>query len=198
MKKIIAFLLISICTASCAENNLTNSSSVNSIVKQKALNSGIVFTSNQVQYQLILGGRAISKNVDNTSALSSSSTANNSNIWSGQKGAYQLSIAGSSTPGTNSMSASSENYNLIAFNPESGNIGIIVGEIIVKLKSGVTAESIASSYGINLTNNFEPISTAVYRVYSWQNIFTIAQQLSLDQGIEFAELDVIEHIPQPM
>jgi hypothetical protein len=197
MKKIIAFLLISICTASCAENSLTNSS-VNSIVIQKALNSGIVFTSNQVQYQLILGGRATSNNVNSTSALSSSSTVNNSNVWSGQKGPYQLSIAGPLASGTNSMSASSEGYNLIAFNSESGNIGIIVGEIIVKLKSGVTAESIASSYGINLTNNFESIRTAVYRVYSWQNIFTIAQQLSLDQGIEFAELDVIEHIPQPM
>ena len=74
---------------------------------------------------------------------------------------------------------------------------IINGEIIVKLKANVSAEYIASIYEIILTNSFERIDTATYRVNSWQDIFTIAQQLNENAGVEFAELDVIEHFAQP-
>jgi len=203
MKKIILLILISLTTNSFA-NSLDIAPPIlgltNPIIVQKALDSGVVFTSNNVQYQLILGGQAVNSSSNNVSEMSSSS--NGSNLLSIQKGPYQLFIPGAitpgvSTPGALTMSPSAGDFKKIAYNPESGGIGIVVGDIIVKLKPGVTAESIASSYGINLSNNFESINTAVYRTYSWQNIFAIAQQLSLDPGIEFAELDIIENFDQP-
>ena len=196
MKKLIVLLLISLSTVAFANKGVDPSSLTNPVVVQKALDSGVVFTSNQEQYQLILGGRAVKQNTNNVAALSASS--DRSNLWSDQKGPFQLFIASEASDASlATMSSSGGSYNQIAYNPETGNVAIIVGEIIVKLKPGIPAESIASSYGINLSNNFESINTAVYRAYSWQNIFAIAQQLSLDPGIEFAELDIIENFEQP-
>ena len=197
MKKLIVLLLISLSTAAFANKGVDPSSLTNPIVVQKALDSGVVFTSNQVQYQLILGGRAVNQNTNNMAALSASS--DRSNLWSDQKGPFQVFIVGeASNASLATMSSSAGSYNQIAYNPETGNVAIIVGEIIVKLKPNVSAETIASIYNINLTNNFQQINTAIYRVNDWQDIFTIAKQLSENSGIEFAEVDVIEHFAEPL
>ena len=197
MKKLIVLLLISLSTVAFANKGVDPSSLTNPIVVQKALDSGVVFTSNQVQYQLILGGRAVNQNTNNMAGLSVSS--DRSNLWSDQKGPFQVFIASEASDASlAAMSSSAGSYNQIAYNPETGNVAIIVGEIIVKLKPNVSAEAIASIYNINLTNNFQQINTAIYRVNDWQDIFTIAKQLSENSGIEFAEVDVIEHFAQPL
>lgn len=198
MKKILMLLVISLSTAACAVWSVARpDDSINPIVVQKALESGVAFTSNQVQYQLILGGRAVRHNTNNVAALSASTAS--SNLWSEKKGTYQIFIADETSDAfLKTMSSSGNNFNQIAFNPNTGNVAIIIGEIIVKLKSGITAESIASIYNINLADNFQQINTAIYRVNEWQNIFTIAEQLNLNPSIEFAELDVIERFPKPM
>ena len=196
MKKLITLLLIALSSVSFAFNvSPSNTSSTNVIVVQKAIDSGVTFQSNQSQYQLILGGRAIIRS-DNSLAAQLANSPRNT-LWSSQKGPYQASIGTSGSRSNSSLSTSGVSFNQIAYNPESGNIAIINGEIIVKLKANVSAESIASIYEIILTNSFERIDTATYRVNSWQDIFTIAEQLNENAGVEFAELDVIEHFPQP-
>ena len=83
MKKLIVLLLISLSAVAFANKGVDPSSLTNPIVVQKALDSGVVFTSNQEQYQLILGGRAVKQNTNNVAALSASS--DRSNLWSDQK-----------------------------------------------------------------------------------------------------------------
>ncbi len=128
-----------------------------------------------------------------------SASSDKSNLWSDQKGPFQMFIASETSEASlAAISFSSGNYNQIAYNPETGNIAIIAGDIIVKLQPHISAEAIASIYNINLTNKFQQINTAIYRVNDWQDIFTIAKQLSENSGIEYAEIDVIEHFAEPL
>ena len=201
MKKIIIVLLISLSSISFAigqnARNISNIplNAVNPIVAQLAQSSGISFTSNESQYQLILGGRAISQD-DNSAAAKSASSPNN-NIWSDQKGPFNISIGAGGASANSSLSNNGVSFNQIAYNPQSGNVGIIVGDIIVKLKPNASAESIASIYGIKLTQSFDDINTVFYRVQDWQNIFTVTQALGKNSGIEYAEIDIIENFAYP-
>lgn len=200
MKKFLILLFISISVNSYAlkdDHSLKDDQSYgysnNALVLQRALDSGITFESNQDVYQLILGGRAQIKNASNKSSISSS--LSNGNLWTAQKGNYQLSIGQDTTNLSLSSSLSNDNvsYNLIAYNTRTGGIGIINGEIIVKLRPYYNALTIASSFNIDLVSNFELISTAMYRVKKGQNIFSIANSLKGHPGVEFAELDVTEN-----
>jgi len=197
MKKIILILLISLSSISFAigqnARNISNIplNAVNPIVAQHAQSSGISFTSNHSQYQLILGGRAILQNDNSVAAQIASSSSNN--IWSDQKGPFNISIGAGGASANSSLSNNGVSFNQIAYNPQSGNVGIIVGDIIVKLKPNTSAETIASIFGINLVANFQHLNIASYRIQSWQNIFTVEKALSLNPGIEYAQIDVIEN-----
>ena len=72
MKKIILLILISLTTNSFA-NSLDIAPPIlgltNPIIVQKAMDSGVVFTSNNVQYQLILGGQAVNSSSNNVSEM---------------------------------------------------------------------------------------------------------------------------------
>jgi len=190
MKKITILILITISVISYAKDSgVRLASNVDPIVIQKATESGIEFTNSGAEYQLILGGKAF--NLSNDIQANSASI---SNSWSGQKGSYQLSIGDEGVGVMSSaLNSNNANFSLIAYNPRSKGIAIIHGEIIVKLRPGYSAETIAASFNIDLSNNFEHISTAMYTVRKGQNIFTVANQLSAHPGVEFAELDITEN-----
>ena len=200
MKKIILILLISLSSISFAigqnARNISNIplNAVNPIVAQHAQSSGISFTSNQSQYQLILGGRAILQNDNSVAAQIASSSSNN--IWSDQKGSYQLSIGISSNNGamSSNLDNNTKDFNLIAFNSSSNGIAIINDDIIVKLLPNYFAEEIAATFNINLVENFTQINTAMYQVNKGQDMFAITQRLQNHPGVEFAEIDVTEHL----
>ena len=199
MKKIILLSLISFSGFSHGidKSNEYPSFSVSPIVVQQALASGVTFSNSQQEYQLILGGRAVNQNNINSNASSLSSASNSNSLWTGEQGNFQLSIVGSDTT-TNSASASiaASNFNQIAFNPKNGQISIIVGDIIVKLKPYFSAETIADTFNINLVSKFENINTAVFRINPGQNIFNIVEQLSGNSGVEFAEIDIADNSNQ--
>ena len=197
MKNITLILLISLSGLSHGTDklNVFPSLSVSPIVVQQALASGVTFLNSQEEYQLILGGRAFNKNNNiNSNTSSLSGNANSNNLWTGEQGSFLLSIVGNDTT-TNSASASmaNSNFNQIAYNPRSGQIGVIIGDIIVKLRPYYRAETIANIFNINLITSFENINTAIFRIKPGQNIFTIAEQLSGYVGVEFAEIDIIDN-----
>jgi|TARA_B110000967_G_C18875019_1_gene557782 hypothetical protein len=194
MKKILILLFITISVNSYAlKNGDSYGYSNNALLVQRALDSGITFESNQDEYQLILGGRAQIRNASN--APSNSSSLSDGNLWAAQKGNYQLSIGQATTSSSLSSTLSNDNvnYNLIAYNSRTGGIGIINGEIIVKLRPYYNALTIASTFNIDLISNFESISTAMYQVRKGQNIFSITNTLKGHPGVEFAELDITEN-----
>ena len=199
MKKIILISLISFSGFSHGidKTNEYPSFSVSPIVAQQALASGVTFSNSQQEYQLILGGRAVNQNNINSNASSLSSASNSNSLWTGEQGNFQLSIVGNDTS-TNSASASmvNSNFNQIAYNPRSGKIGVIIGDIVVKLRPYYSAETIASTFNIDLITSFDDIRTAIFRINPGQNIFTIAEQLSGYVGVEFAEIDIIDNSNQ--
>ena len=196
MKKIIPILLITLSGSIFANTPIIslNLLQTNPIVIQKALASGVVFSSNQNNYQLILGGRAIAKS--NNSVAAQSANSGTSNLWSGENGPFVVSIGSAGQSSNSSLSTNGVSYNQIVYNPRSGQIGIIVGDIIVKLKPNYNIVTLASTFNINVINNFENINTVVFNVNPGQDIFTITQALSAHPGVEFAEIDVIENFPE--
>jgi hypothetical protein len=196
MKKILTLLLILPSLMSYADGvNLNPVSSMSSVVVQKALASGVTFTTNQVQYQLILGGRAIMKSNNSVAALSANSSSNN--LWADDHGPYLISIGTGGQSVNNSLSANGVNFKQIAYNPDSGKVAIIVGDIVVKIRPSYSAEAIAATYNINLVENFKDISYAWYQVKAGQDIFAIAQNISGHAGVESAEIEIIEDYREP-
>ena len=194
MKKILILLFITVSVNSYAlKNGDSYGYSNNALLVQRALDSGITFESNQDEYQLILGGRAQIRDAANAS--SNLSSLSDGNLWTAQKGNYQLSIGQATTSSSLSSTLSNDNvsYNLIAYNSRTGGIGIINGEIIVKLRPYYSALTIASTFNIDLISNFESISTAMYQVRKGQDIFSITNTLKGHPGVEFAELDITEN-----
>jgi len=196
MKKIIPILLITFSGSIFANTPILslNLLQTSPIIIQKALASGVVFSSNQNNYQLILGGRAIAKNNNSVAAQSANSVT--SNLWTGVNGPFVVSVGNGGQSSNSALSSNGVSYNQIVYNTRSGQIGIIVGDIIVKLKPYYNAETLASTFNINLINNFENINTAFFNVNPGQDIFTITQALSAHPGVEFAEIDVIENFPE--
>ena len=166
-----------------------NSSSMSSVVVQKALASGVTFTTNQVQYQLVSGGRAILKS--NNSVAARSANSSTSNLWSDEHGHFLLSIGAGGQSANNSLRSSGVNFNQIAYSPDNKNVVILSGYILVKIRPTYSAEAIAATYNINLVENFNDISYAWYRVNSGQDIFAIAQNLSGHAGTESAEVELV-------
>jgi hypothetical protein len=193
MKKIIPILLITFSGSIFANTPILslNLLQTSPIIIQKALASGVVFSSNQNNYQLILGGRAIAKNNNSVAAQSANSVAGN--LWTGENGPFVVSVGNGGQSSNSALSSNGVRYNQIVYNTRSGQIGIIVGDIIVKLKPNISAETIANIFGINLVANFQHINIASYQIQSWQNIFTVEKALSLNPGIEYAQIDVIEN-----
>ena len=201
MKNITLILLISLSGLSCAIDKTNDISlvSISPVVVSQALASGVTFVNSQQEYQLILGGRAVNTNNTNSNVSSLSGSSNSNSLWLGEQGPYLLSIVENDTT-TNSASASmaASNFNQIAYNPRSGQISIIVGDIVVKLRPYYSAETIASTFNINLIESFENINTAIFRINPGQNIFTITEQLNANSGVDFAEIDIIDNSNQLM
>ena len=196
MKKILTLLLIlpSVMSYANGVNLIEPGSLTSQVVVQKALDSGVAFTSSQFNYQLILGGRAIAKSDNSTSARSAHSSA--SNLWSDEHGPYLVSIGTGGQSANSSLRTNGVNFRQIAYNPETGNIAIISGEIVVNIKPSYSAETIAATFNIDLVDNLENISYAYYQVRAGQDIFNIAQNLSEHPGVASAEIIAREDYKQ--
>ena len=197
MKKILTLLTIFTSLISFEVGaNLTspslNSSSMSSVVVQRALASGVTFTTRQVEYQLVLGARAILKSDNSVAARSANSSSNN--LWSDEHGPYMVSIGSGGQSSNSSLRASGVSFKQLAFNPATGNVAVVTGDIVVKIRPTYSAEAIAATYKINLVENFKDISYAWYRVNSGQDIFAITQNLSGHAGTESAEVELIENV----
>lgn len=188
MKKILISLLITPSLMAYADGvNLIEPGSLTSpIVIAKAVESGVTFTSNQVQYQFIEGGRAIAKNDTSISARSALTSTNN--LWSDEHGPYFVSIESEGRISNSSLTNNGVNFKQIAYNPATGNVAIITGEIVVKIEPTYSAETIAASLNIELLDFLENISYAYFQVGSDQDIFTIAQNLTGHPGVASAEI----------
>ena len=200
MKVLPAVALILISASSCANVEITKDLSVevNPVIAQKAQESGISFMSNTDQYQLIAGGRAVK-----SGGLASAMTTRQSQelsepLWEGSNGAFVLSISDLTVNQQNAQRLVRGNsYNPIAYNPRTGGIGIITGQIIVSYTNSYDAKFIGTNFSIQLIDDFPDLKTAFYTVNTWQDIFLITNSLNQSGLVSSAEIEVMENFDVP-
>jgi len=200
MKLLLLVTLSCLSLTACAGSEIIRSSGIqeNPIVAQKANASGVSFVSNSDQYQLISGGQAVKKV---SSSLSATQTGYSSEVlWKGTNGTFELSITDKTLAQQRAQasSISSSNYNQIAYNPRTGGIGVITGQIIVSYTGNFDAESIGLSYSMQLVQDFAHLKTAFYTVNNGQDIFLITNSLNQSGLVSNAEVEVIENFAVPM
>ena len=200
MKLLLLVTLSCLSLTACAGSEIIRSSGIqeNPIVAQKANASGVSFVSNSDQYQLISGGQAVKKV---SSSLSATQTGYSSEVlWKGTNGTFELSITDKTLAQQRAQasSISSSNYNQIAYNPRTGGIGVITGQIIVSYTGNFDAESIGLSYSMQLVQDFAHLKTAFYTVNNGQDIFFITNSLNQSGLVSNAEVEVIENFAVPM
>jgi len=200
MKLLLAAALTLVSASSCANVDITKGLSVeaNPIVAQKAQESGITFLSNADQYQLISGGRA-AKSGELTSAMTASQSQEQSELlWEGTNGIFVLSISDLTVSQQSAQAlANSSSYNQIAYNPRTGGIGVVTGQIVVSYTDNFDASFIATSFGIRLIEDFSHLNTAFYSVNAGQDIFIITDSLNQSGLVSSAEVEVIENFAAP-
>jgi len=201
MRLLLAVTLSLTSLFSCASTEIIEilGSEPDSIVAQKAQESGISFMSNSDQYQLILGGRA-AKEGASVSGLSASSGGEQKEVlWEGANGAFNLTISNSNADQQSAQALSNgSNYNQIAYNTRTGGVAIITGQIIVSYTDGFDSEFLAASYGIQLVQDFGHLKTAFYTVNAGQDIFLITDYLNQGGLVTKAEVEVIENFAVPL
>ena len=195
---IVAFVFLPL--ISCASSRVMEdiNAPINSIVSQKAQESGIAFVSNANEYQLISGGRATKEGPLAAAASGSDSQVQSEPLWKGASGGFILTI---SSPNINQKNAQllshSSKDNQIAYNPQTKNIAIITGQIVVFYTANYNAAIISTTFGLPLTDDFAHLKMAVYKVGTHQNIFTMVNSLNQSSLVSSAEIEVIENFAVP-
>jgi len=199
MKLLLAVALTLVSASSCANVEITKGLSIeaNPIIAQKAQESGITFLSNNDQYQLISGGR-FEKSGEFASSMTVSQSQEQSEVlWEGTNGQFVLSISDVTASQQRAQALSSSSYNQIAYNPRTGGIGVITGQIIVSYTDSFDALFIGDSFGIQLIDDFAHLNTAFYIVNARQDIFIITDRLNQSGLVSSAEVEVIENFALP-
>ena len=201
------FLIVALTLASlpsCASNEITKESieesSVerNSIVVEKAQESGIAFISNGDQYQLISGGLAFATDMSTSGISASQSHGLGELLWEGVNGTFDLTISSQNANQQNAQVLSnSTSYRQIAYNQRTEGIAIITGQIIVTYTANYDSEFIAANFGIQLIDDFSHLKTAFYTVNPDQDIFIITNSLSQSGLVSSAEIEIIENFAMP-
>lgn len=199
MKILLAVVLSFASLSSCASTEITRDGGVeaNPIIAQKAQESGITFLSNADQYQLIAGGRAAKSGELASSMTVSQSQEQSELLWEGTNGQFVLSISDVTASQQSAQALSSSSYNQIAYNPRTGGIGVITGQIIVSYTDSFDALLIGDSFGIQLIDDFAHLNTAFYIVNAGQDIFIITNRLNQSGLVSSAEVEVIENFAVP-
>jgi len=200
MKLLLAVTLSLVSLSSCASTEILEilGSEPDSIVSQKAHDSGITFQSNADQYQLISGGRAINPSLSTPSLSASQIQENREVLWEGNNGQFVLSISDHTASQQNAeVLSNSSSYNQIAYNPRTGGIGVITGQIIVTYTASYDAKFIGTNFSVQLIDDFPHLKTAFYTVNTGQDIFLITNSLNQSGLVSSAEIEVIENFAAP-
>jgi hypothetical protein len=206
MRLLLTVALSLISLSSCASTEITENLTenvnlgLNSIVSQKAQESGITFISNANEYQLISGGRA-AKTSELASVMSAHQSLEQSQLlWEGANGEFVLSISNQDqnmTQQNAQVLSNSSRYNQIAYNPRTGGIAVITGQILVSYTAEYDAKFIGANFGIQLVQDFPHLNIAFYTVNMWQDIFITTNSLNQSGLVSSAEVEVMENFAMP-
>jgi hypothetical protein len=160
----------------------------------QSLGRGATLTSNEQEYQVLPGARAVQSQPQETQQQAVARVGGGQAIES--KGNFVVY----STPQQGGASVAQvrgvTTYPAV-LNTRSGNIGILPGTIRVKLKDATSAAAIASDKGLTLAGQLAHLQMAVYRVKAGQDLAAAAASLAADVRVVSAEVEVLEHMNVP-
>jgi hypothetical protein len=111
----------------------------------------------------------------------------------------ELPISSETTAQQSVQALSSGNsYNQIAYNPRTGGVAIITGQIIVTYTASFNADFIGESFSIQLAQDFLHLNTAFYTVNAGQDIFLITNNLIQSGLVSSTEIEVIKNFANPL
>lgn len=191
---VLLIVFIALTTLAQAADKIVTTASVTSerATLLQAAGIGLSITSNSQQYQILPGVRAaeIKSNEQPQQAL----TRMGGDKLIETKGSFVVFTAQQSPASVTSVNGTSYPA---AYNPRTGGIGIVPGNLSVKLKNMRTAAAVAKDYGLDVVRVFAHLQTAFYRVKPGQDVVAVAAALAADARVESAEIEVIEHINAP-
>lgn len=85
----------------------------------------------------------------------------------------------------------------VVLNLERNSLGILTGNLWLKLKDLEVAQSLADTYGMTLTFINTPMSTAFYETRDGIDILALRRVLNKDPRIVRVTLDIVDRISRP-
>lgn len=160
----------------------------------QTLGRGATLTSNEQQYQVLPGARAVQSQPQETQQQAVARVGGGQTIES--KGNFVVY----STPQQGGASVAQvrgvTTYPTV-LNTRTGSIGILPGTIRVTLKDATSAAAIASDMGLTLVGQLAHLQMAVYRAKAGQDVAVAAASLAADSRVLSAEVEVLENIKVP-
>lgn len=183
--------------AQASDKNTANKKPATAVSERAALmqtlSRGSTVTSNNQEYQILPGVRAVESLSDEQPQQTLTRMGGGKLIET--KGPFVVFSA----PEQSQASVTSVNGTSYptALNPRTGGIGIVPGTLNVKLKNSANAAAIAADHGLEVVRVFAHLQTAFYRVKSGQDVVAVAAALAADARVESTEVEVIEHMNVP-
>jgi hypothetical protein len=82
-------------------------------------------------------------------------------------------------------------------NPQTGNLGVLTGALVVRPKDMADADAIASSHALDKGRVFPHLQTVFYKVRPGVDIADVSAALQADPRVESAYPEIIERVRQP-
>lgn len=85
----------------------------------------------------------------------------------------------------------------VVLNVRTGQLGIVLGNLVVRLKNMADAEGLASAHGLRINRRFDHLGVVFLTVAMGKGIYATKQRLKADQRVESAEIEILENINVP-
>lgn len=85
----------------------------------------------------------------------------------------------------------------VVLNKRTGQLGVVPGNLVVKLKNMTQAAHLADAHGLRIASRFDHLNLVFYSVGVGKDIHAAVQLLKADQRVESAEIEILENINVP-
>lgn len=157
----------------------------------QTLNRGATVNSNNQQYQILPGVRAV-ESLSQEQPQQTLTRMGGSKLIETKGSFVVFTVAQKSTTSVRSVNGTTSYPT--ALNSRTGRIGILPGTLSVKLKNMDNAATVSADHGLEVVRVFVHLQTAFYRVKPGQDVVAAAASLTADPRVASAEVEVIEHI----
>ena len=163
----------------------------------ESLPRGPAFESGGERYQPVEGIRAVVRRPGESfdDALARAGAAPSDLVE--PKGRFLLFRQGPAAPGAARPAASPGRTCPVAVNARTGKLGVVLGSIVARLRHVMDARAVAADHGLAVAFVAPQLSTAFYRVAPGQDAQAAAAALARDGRVEWAEVEVKEHVAEP-